>query len=120
MANGYFAFARRRYIVIAFIAAAALIAAAVWIAFAFLRVTPPRVVAMAIDPEGTTSAELGKRYRELLAVDGIELRLVPTAGAVENVARLNDPHSGISIAIVSGGIIEQQQARDLVALGTLF
>jgi len=115
-----YAVVRRRYIAIAVIGALVLTVAAIWIAFAFLHVTPPRTVSMATDPEGTTSAELGKRYRELLAVDGIDLRLVPTAGAVENVARLRDPSSGIDIAIISGGIIDPQQSKDLVSLGTLF
>src|SRR6187200_1714898 len=108
MANGQFALRRGRYIVVALLAAAALIGAAVWIAFAFLRVTPPRTVTMATDPEGTTSAELGKRYRELLAVNGIDLRLMSSAGAVEDVARLRDPHSGVDIAFVPGGIIASQ------------
>jgi TRAP-type uncharacterized transport system substrate-binding protein len=120
MANGQFALRRGRYIVVALLAAAALIGAAVWIAFAFLRVTPPRTVTMATDPEGTTSAELGKRYRELLAVNGIDLRLMSSAGAVEDVARLRDPHSGVDIAFVPGGIIASQQSKDLVSLGTLF
>ena len=120
MATGQFALRRGRYIVVALLAAAALIGAAVWIAFAFLRVTPPRTVTMATDPDGTTSAELGKRYRDLLAVNGIDLRLMPSAGAVEDVARLRDPHSGVDIAFVPGGIIASQQSKDLVSLGTLF
>ena len=111
---------RRRYLVIASIAAVLLTAAAIWLAFAFLRLTPPRTVAMATDPEGGISAELGRRYRELLAVDGIDLRLVPSAGAVEDVARLRDPQSGIGIAIIPSGIIDQQQSPGLVSLGTLF
>jgi TRAP-type uncharacterized transport system substrate-binding protein len=111
---------RRRYLVIASIAVVALIAAAIWFAFTLLRPTPPHTVAMATDPEGSISAELGKRYRELLAVDGIDLQLVPSAGAVENVARLRDPQSGIGIAIVPSGIIDQQQSPGLVSLGTLF
>ena len=111
---------RRRYLVIASIAAVVLTAAAIWLAFTFLRLTPPRTVTMATDPEGSISAELGRRYRELLAVDGIDLLLVPSVGAVESVARLRAPQSGIDIAIVPSGIIDQQQSSGLVSLGTLF
>ena len=75
---------------------------------------------MAIDPEGSYSAKVGKRYRELLARDGIDLRLVPTAGAVESMARLRDPKSGISIAIIPGGVSNEQESPGLVSLGTLF
>src|SRR5262252_7750369 len=120
MAARDYALARRRYLLIASIAAAALTAAAIWFAFASLRLTPPHTVTMATDPEGSVSAELGMRYREFLARQGIELRLVPSAGAVENVARLRDPDSRISIAIIPGGIIDPKQATGLVSLGTLF
>jgi TRAP-type uncharacterized transport system substrate-binding protein len=112
--------ASRRYLVITVIAAVALTAAAMWLAFALLRPTPPGTVTMATGPEGGTSAELGQRYRELLAGNGIDLRLVPLAGAVESVARLRDPQSGISVAIIPSGITNRQQSPGLVSLGTLF
>jgi len=111
---------RRRYLLIAFIAVVALTSAAIWLAYTLLRPTPPRTVTMATGPERSISAELGKRYQELLARKGIELRLVPSAGAVENIARLCDPESGISVGIIPSGITNQQQSPDLVSLGTLF
>jgi TRAP-type uncharacterized transport system substrate-binding protein len=110
----------RRLLVIAAISVVALTAGAIWLAFSLLHPTPPRLVAMAINPEGSFSAELGNRYRELLARDGIELRLVPSPGAVESMARLRNPRSGISIAIIPGGISNHQESPGLVSLGTLF
>jgi TRAP-type uncharacterized transport system substrate-binding protein len=110
----------RRFLVIAAIIVAALTAVGIWLTFSLLRPTPPRTVAMAIDPEGSFSAEVGKQYREILARDGIELRLVPSAGAVASIARLRDPKSAISIAIIPGGVTNQQQSLGLVSLGTLF
>ena len=109
-----------RYFVVALIAVVTLTVAVVWVAFALLRPTRPRTVAMATDPEGSISAGLGKRYQERLARDGIELRLMPSVGAVENVARLRDPKSGISIGIIASGITNQQRSPDRVSLGTLF
>ena len=111
---------RRRFLLIALIAALALTATAIGLAYTILRPTPPHKVAMATDPEGSISAELGQRYREILAHDGIDLELVPSVGAVENVARLRDPKSGISIAIIPGGITNRKESPDLVSLGTLF
>ncbi len=110
----------RRLLVTAAILVAALTAFGIWLTFSLLRPTPPHSVAMAIDPEGSYDAELGKRYREILARDGINLRLVPSPGAVESVARLRDAKSGISIAIIPGGIANKQQSPGLVSLGTLF
>jgi len=97
-----------------------LAALAAWAAFTFLRPVPPRAVTMAVYPEGSVNAELVKRYREVLARDGVTLRLAPSAGAVESVARLRDPKSAISIAIIPAGITTEQESPELVSLGTLF
>jgi TRAP-type uncharacterized transport system substrate-binding protein len=120
MAVRDYALLYRRYLVVGLIAVVVLTVAAAWLAFTLLSPTPPRSIAMATDPEGSISAELGKRYQEHLARNGIEVRLVPSVGAVENIARLRDPKSGISVSIIPSGITNQQQSPDLVSLGTLF
>src|SRR5215472_3536129 len=98
----------------------ALTAGLIWLTFRLFRPTPPHSVIMAIDPEGSFNAKAAKRYRELLARDGIDLKLVPSAGAVESVARLQDPRSGVRIAIIPSGITDEQKSPELVSLGTLF
>ncbi|PYT41682.1 MAG: hypothetical protein DMG47_17215 [Acidobacteria bacterium] len=98
----------------------ALIVLAAWVVLAFLRPMPQRSVVMAVYPEGTLNADLVKRYRDVLAHDGIELKLEPSAGAVESLARLRDPTSATSIALIPGGITTEQESPGLVSLGTLF
>jgi len=97
-----------------------LVALSTRMAFVLLRPVPPRLVAMAMYPEGSLNAELVKRYREVLARNGIDMKLVPSAGAVESIARLRDAKSGISIAIVPGGITNEHDSPELASLGTLF
>jgi TRAP-type uncharacterized transport system substrate-binding protein len=110
----------RRVLAIGAVIIVTLTAVGIWLAFSLLRPTPPRSVTMAIDPEGSFTAELGQRYRELLAKAGIELKLMPTAGAMDSIARLRDPKSDISIAIIPAGMTNQQQSPGLVSLGTLY
>ena len=110
----------RRLLLISAIVVTMLTAVGIWLAFSLLRPTPPRSVTMAVGPQGSFDYEVGKRYQELLARDGIELKLVPSAGAVDSIARLHDPKSGISIAIIPGGITNQDESPQLVSLGTLF
>ena len=83
------------------VTAAVIVCAAV----VMLRSMPPRVIVMATGPEGGAYHELGERYRAALGADGVEVRLVPTAGSVENLALLRDPRSGVSVALIQGGII---------------
>ncbi len=110
----------RRILVIAGIVVVLLTAVGIWVAFKLLRPTPPHMVEMAVDPEGGFSAEVGKRYREIFAKDGIDLRLVPTAGAVQSLARMEDKKAGIKIAIIPGGIVDREKSTDLESLGTLY
>lgn len=96
------------------------IVTAIWLAFALFRSMPPRTVIMTTYPEGSLNAELVKRYREALAHDGIELKLAPSSGAIESLERLRDPKSGISVALIPGGVTTEQESPELVSLGTIF
>jgi TRAP transporter TAXI family solute receptor len=78
------------------------------------------VIVMATGPEGGTYYELGERYRAALARSGVEVRLVPTSGSVENLAKLLDPHSGVGFALIQGGIAGAGAASELESLGTMF
>jgi len=110
----------RRFLIVALAITLILTGAAIWLAVVLIGPPPPRSIAMATDPEGSVSAELGARYREILATNGIEVRLVPSVGAVENVARLRDAKSGIGVAIIPSGITNHKESPELVSLGTLF
>jgi TRAP-type uncharacterized transport system substrate-binding protein len=96
--------------------------AAIFFAAAVLVVAtlPPRTVVMATGAEGGANHALGLRYREILAKSGVRLQLLPTAGGLENLARLRDPASGVSAAFVQGGTTTKVQSPDLESLGTLF
>ena len=68
---------------------------------------PPRTIVMATGAEGSGFHELGIRYREILAQEGVALRLLPTTGALENLTRLRDPQSGVSVGFIQGGTTTQ-------------
>jgi hypothetical protein len=46
--------------------------------------------------------------------------LVQTAGSVENRALLRDPHSGVNVALMQGGIVTAGDSSQLESLGTVF
>ena len=104
----------------ALIGLVAVIAAAMWLAFAVTRTMRQRTVLMAVYPEGSLNAELVKRYQQVLVRNGIDVKLDPSAGAVESLADLRDPKSGVSVALVPGGITTAQDSPQLVSLGTVF
>jgi TRAP transporter TAXI family solute receptor len=79
---------------------------------------PPRTIMMATGAEGGAYHEIGKQYRDILARAGVELRLVSTGGATENLALLRDKR--VSVGLVQGGIAGEQDASQLESLGTVF
>jgi TRAP-type uncharacterized transport system substrate-binding protein len=84
----------------------------------FNRMPPHRIV-MATGPEGSAYYEDGKRYRAALARAGVEVQLLPTVGSVETAALLRDPHSGVSVGLIQGGVVGAANTVGLESLGTL-
>lgn len=84
------------------------------------RSLPPRTLVMATGIEGSAAHEFGVRYREALAKQGVRLMLQTTAGSVENLRRLRDARSGVSVGIVQGGLTNEAESPGLESLGTLF
>lgn len=74
---------------------------------------------MATGPDGGGYHEIGEQYQALLARSGVELKLVATAGSVENLSLLRDPRSGVNIALVQSGSVGKATSG-LDSLGTLF
>ena len=81
---------------------------------------PPSKVTMATGVRGSSFEYYGRQYREILARSNIELELRESPGAVENVNLLQDPKSGIQIALVLGGVSNGKHAPGLLSLGTVY
>lgn len=93
---------------------------AIWIALQFAQPAPPKVVAIATGGQSGGYYAIGQRYATHLKKHGITLEVRTSAGSLENIARLKDPASGVTIALLQGGITNGQQAPEIVSLGRLF
>jgi TRAP transporter TAXI family solute receptor len=81
---------------------------------------PPRIVVMSTGTPGSDYDLFARRYQAVLKRSGVQLRLLPSAGAVENLRRLNDPRSNVSVAFAQGGLTSEAQSPRLESLGTMF
>ena len=99
---------------------------AIWLALHFVRPMPPRTLIMSGGPKGSSFETFAKRYGAILAENGINLKIVPSAGSLQNLDRLTEAHSHFDIALVQAGITETGTAkqgvdtRNLVSLGSMF
>jgi TRAP-type uncharacterized transport system substrate-binding protein len=86
------------------------------------RIARPRltVVVMTTGTKDSAYEAFAQRYRDILARAGVDLRLTPSAGSVENLQRLNDPRSEVAVGFSQGGLTDAKQSPDLVSLGTVF
>jgi TRAP-type uncharacterized transport system substrate-binding protein len=105
----------RRYLAVA-LAVAVLLGAGLFIVVSL----PPRTILMATGVEGSANYEIGSRYRDILAKEGVRLQLTSTSGGLENLRRLRDPRSGVSVGFVQGGTTTRTDAPELESLGTIF
>ena len=111
--------AHNRTVRFAFVATGAVVLVAVFWVITILNPLPPHTVTMTTGSEGGAYHELGKRYREILSRSGVELRLLASEGGIENLRRLSDPRSGVSIGFMQGGATGDTEKTDLLSLGAV-
>ena len=111
--------ALREFFVVATVALA-IIVGAFWIAFRYVRPAPPSEFAISTGAEGGAYHLNAQRYGDLLSRDSIRLRLLASTGSLENLARLSDDASGVSVAFVQGGVGDAAKEPGLVTLAALY
>lgn len=83
------------------------------------RPLPPGEVTLAVGQPGSTTEQLGKRYQEVFASEGVTLNLVNTAGSRESIVEANDAQTPINAGFLLGGIAHKGDFPRLVSLGSV-
>jgi TRAP-type uncharacterized transport system substrate-binding protein len=81
---------------------------------------PPRAISMATGGRTLAYWNFGDRYRKELERDHVDVVVEETAGSLDNLALLHKPASGVSVALIQGGILNPKDSSDLESLGTVF
>ena len=110
---------RRRAFIAAVILLAVILGTLLWWALNRISPLPPDHIVMATGADGGAYQEYGKAYQRLLAREGITVELRPSEGDVENLARLQDPASGVDVGFLQGGITSEVESPGLTSLGTV-
>ena len=86
----------------------------------FAKPAPPKVVEMAAGRPTDYSFELAQRYVQFFARNGVELRLIPTAGALANFEHLKNTRDNIKVAMIQGGFVDNpDEVKGLSSLGSI-
>ena len=62
----------------------------VWAALHFVKSAPPHTLTISSGPKGSSFDTIAQRYSAILARSGVQLKVVPSAGSLENLNRLTD------------------------------
>src|ERR1700691_5656712 len=87
--------------------------------FWFFHSAPPRTIYITSGPEGSAFQKSAEKYRAILARDGVKLKILPSAGSLENLKRLGNPAFRVDIGFVQGGITNGVDTDNLVSLGSV-
>jgi TRAP transporter TAXI family solute receptor len=98
----------------------ALVVAAFWIAYHFVKPAPPDTFVLATGGEEGGYHAMGQRYQKLLEREGITVVLQSTAGSVENLAHLVNEDSEVEVAFVQAGNGDADDYPGLVSLGSVY
>ncbi len=98
----------------------AILAGTAWLAYQFVQPAPPRKLVMTSGAEGGAYETFAAEFRDILAREGIEVELRASAGSVDNLNRLKDDESGVSVGFVQGGIAKSEDGANLMSLASLY
>lgn len=79
-------------------------AAAIWLAIRLIQPAPPNTLTITAGPPGSSFWNSAQRYKTILARNGITLKVLPSAGSLENLERLSDPKASVDVGFVQSGV----------------
>jgi TRAP transporter TAXI family solute receptor len=93
---------------------------ALFVTYQFVNPAPPDRIRIATGgPNGAYTA-FAKRYRDILARDGVSLEILETKGSLDNIALLESPEAGVDVAFVQGGTGAYARGDTLRSLGSVY
>jgi len=93
---------------------------AIAVAFHFVQPAPPSTITITSGPDGSAYRAVADRYAPILKRNGIQLKILPSEGSLENLRRLTDPASQVDVGLVQGGVATGIDVTSLVSLGSVF
>ncbi|AIY41931.1 TRAP-type uncharacterized transport system [Collimonas arenae] len=108
-----------RDLAISFGPIALLVIIAIWLAIKFIHPAPPSTLTIATGAENSSFWKTAEKYKVILARNGIKLKIVSSEGSLDNLKKLSDPHSGVDVGFVQGGVVGDLPIDGLVSLGSI-
>jgi TRAP-type uncharacterized transport system substrate-binding protein len=110
----------RRELLVAWLPWIALAVILFGMAWFFAEPAPPKRVVIATGPADGAYYQFAQEYAKVFEANGLTLEVRQTAGSVENYQLLQDDASGVSVAIVQGGVAPRETKIPLQGIASLY
>jgi len=84
----------------------------------FVHSAPPTRITISSGPEESTFYKTAQKYAKILEKSGVKTKILTSKGSVENLERLNDPHSNVDLGIAQTGP-SSSISENLISLGSI-
>lgn len=91
-----------------------------WLTVKFIGPAPPNSMVLLAGPKESSYYNIAGRYAKIIERSGVQLRVVETEGAQDNLRRLADPKVIADVGFVLGGLAEGADISNLMSLGSVF
>jgi TRAP transporter TAXI family solute receptor len=91
-----------------------------WLASRFIKPAPPDTLVLGTGAVGGAYQRFGDAYKDALADYGIKIVVQPSAGSIENLARLRDANVEVDAGFYQGGSGKPTDDDDLYSLGAFY
>lgn len=85
----------------------------------FIQPAPPKTITITAGPEGSSFHRNAERYRDILARNGLKLKILPSEGSLENLKRLNNDSFQVDVGFVQSGVATKGATEKLRSLGSI-
>jgi len=79
-------------------------AVVIWVAIRVIQPAPPSTLTITAGPEYSRFWFAAQKYKEILARNGVTLRVLTSSGTLENLERLADPAIHVDLGFVQSGL----------------
>jgi TRAP-type uncharacterized transport system substrate-binding protein len=96
-------------------------AVVIWVAIRIIRPSPPSMLTISAGPQGGSFWNAAQKYKEILARNGVTLRVLPSEGTLQNLQRLANPAEHVDLGFVQSGLegIARIAAPDTTTVGLM-
>jgi len=110
-----FGISRTASLAVSVLAGAIVLFAVFW----FFHSAPPDTITITSGPEGSVFRTNAEKYAQILARNGVKLKILPSQGSLDNLKKLTDPSTRVDIGFIQGGMAGGQNIKGLVSLGSI-